>query len=185
MSTELGNVFGRAAVSDQREGSGLAGRLPRKTTPAASPVAVPVAAPVAEGQAAPVAAPSAAPPAGSPTSEDASPRQITVYVLPHVPDAIKNGKRGRTNAAVVYDAIEQHRDKLPALLAARRTAEPGGGLFVRTGTDARDDGPTRVTWTFKAMPANKRVLDQLVITYRASSRSELVSTALEAAFPAL
>lgn len=39
-------------------------------------------------------------------------------------------------------------------------------------------------WTFKTPPANRRVLDQLVNAHGAVSRSELVATVLEHAYPA-
>lgn len=92
--------------------------------------------------------------------------------------------RGRTNAAVVYDAIEAAEQQIPMLLDARRAApQPagGGGLFARHTDDQRDAG--RVPWTFKTTPANRRVLDQLVDAHGAVSRSELVSTVLEHAYP--
>jgi hypothetical protein len=174
----LSDVFGAPAA-----GSGLAGRLPRVAP--AQPAAAPVAAPVAVPPAIPVAAPVAGQPAAAPASADAdtSTRQITVYVLPHVPDRIRAGKHGRTNAAVVYDAIEAAQQQIPALLAARRAApQPASGaLFARHTGDQRDGG--RVPWTFKTTPANRRVLDQLVDAHGAVSRSELVSTVLEHAYP--
>lgn len=176
----LSDVFGPPAA-----GSGLAGRLPRVAP--AQPAAAPVAHPPADPVAPPTATPLAAPPAAAVASADAdsSTRQITVYVLPHVPDRIRAGKRGRTNAAVVYDAIEAAHQQIPALLNARRAAPApasgGGGLFARHTSDQRDGG--RVPWTFKTTPANRRVLDQLVDTHGAVSRSELVSTVLEHAYP--
>lgn len=171
MSTQnLGDVFGPAAASTTGP-AGLAGRLPRVGTPAATPPAGPVAAPVAPPQ------------APAPTSPDDGTRQISVYVLPHVPDAIRAAKGSRTNAAVVYDAIERCQARLPELLAARRAAPaPAGALFTRQPGDARDD-ETRIPWTFKVTVANRRVLDRLVTTFAAASRSELVATALEAIYP--
>lgn len=107
-----------------------------------------------------------------------------MYVLPHVPKQIRAAKRGRTNATVVYDAIESFLSELPALLAARHstpTPTPGGGLFVRQTADAHDD--TRIPWTFKVTPTNRAVLDGLVDRLGAASRSELVSVVLEHAYP--
>ncbi|MDG4756270.1 hypothetical protein O7630_35570 [Micromonospora sp. WMMD718] len=101
-----------------------------------------------------------------------------------MPEQIRADKRGRTNAAVVYDAIESAQEQLPALLAARRAVPDvaSGGLFARHPVDRRGDAG-RVPWTFKTTPANRRVLDQLVAAHRAVSRSELVSTVLEYAYP--
>lgn len=178
----LADVFGPPAA-----GAGLAGRLPRvaatpQATPVATPPAMPPATPVARPQATPVAAPQA-PPVASADADDTT-RQITVYVLPHVPERVRADKRGRTNATVVYDAIEEAQEQLPALLAARRAAPDAssGGLFARHPGDRRG-GDGRVPWTFKTTPANRRVLDQLVAAHRAVSRSELVSTVLEHAYP--
>ena len=171
----LSDVFGAPAAG------GLAGRLPRiapapaQATPVAVPVAVPLADPVATQR---------EDTETSPDTGDDTTRQITIYVLPHVPDRIRADKRGRTNAAVVYDAIEAAQQQIPALLAARRAApQPSdGGLFARQTTDQRGEAG-RVTWTFKTTPANRRVLDQLVDAHGAVSRSELVSTVLEHTYP--
>jgi hypothetical protein len=198
--SNLSDIFGPPAA-----GGGLAGRLtpvtpaavpanppavpaaiPQAPTPA-NPVATPVAAPVADPPAPPPAAPIADPKATSPASsnaDDETTRQITVYVLPHIPELLRSSKQGRTNAAVVYDAIEAAQHGIPALLAARQaTPDPGtGGLFARHSGDQRGEAG-RVPWTFKTTPSNRQVLDQLVKKYRAASRSELVSTVLEHAFP--
>ncbi|WP_091639498.1 hypothetical protein [Micromonospora pallida] len=101
-----------------------------------------------------------------------------------MPAQIRAGKRGRTNAAVVYDAIEDAQQQIPALLGARRAApQPAGGsLFARHASDHRGDAG-RVPWTLKSTPTNRRVLDQLVDAHGAVSRSELVSTVLEHAYP--
>ena len=187
----LGEVFGPSAAG-KGGASGLAGRLSRVAAPPATPVAQPAAAPVAPPPATPVAQPVASavvPPvaeqrAGTAASDD-SPRQISIYVLPHVPEAIRAAKHGRTNAAVVYDAIEACLAELPALLEARRAVpatQGHGGLFVRQAADTQDD--TRVPWTFKVTQANRVVLDDLVARLGANSRSELVSTALENTYPA-
>jgi len=169
----LADVFGTPAVSS------LAGRL--------APVAAPPAQPVAPAQAVPVATPVAHPVAPTlarsearPVADETTTKQITVYVLPHVPAAIRAAKDGRTNATVVYDAVEACHNRLPALLAARHAAaqSAGEGLFTpQPGT--RTGEPQRVPWTFKATPANRATLDGLVITCGATSRSELVSAALE------
>jgi len=172
---DLGKTFGTAGVA------GLAGRLPRIDAPPAPPPAQPTAPPVA----APVAAPIAPPVAEPLSSGDSGTKQITVYVLPHVPEAIRADKQGRTNAAVVYDAIEARHRELPTLLAGRRVAPTPatGGLFARQAADIRHDEPQRVPWTFKATPDNRAVLDRLATSYHATSRSELVSVALEATYP--
>lgn len=93
---KLSDVFGPPAAG------GLAGRLPPVT--ATPPVAQPPAPPVAQPPAPPVATPQAR--ATTSADSDDTTRQITVYVLPHVPEMIRTDKRGRTNASVVYDAIE-------------------------------------------------------------------------------
>ncbi len=120
--------------------------------------------------------------AGASTSGDGT-KQISVYVLPHVPEAIRTAKRGRTNAAVVYDAIEGCLAQLPGLLTARLSAPAPGGLFARQATDSQAED-TRIPWTFKVTPANRAVLDSLVTRCGATSRSELVATALEHTYPA-
>lgn len=177
----LGETFGPAAVTTR-----LAGRLPRvthSTSPVADPVARPVARPVAASAAQPVAPPPVQPVAQVSTSgEDTGTKQITVYVRPHVPAAIRADKAGRTNATVVYNAIEGCQDQLPALLAARHSPPATANtLFAHQPGDRA--GEQRVPWTFKATPANRAVLDRLATRFAATSRSELISVALEAAYP--
>lgn len=178
--TNLADVFGPAAAA--RPANGLAGRLPPRstTTPATRPTnpPPPVAPPVADPVARTVSAPRPAQ-----TAPDVGTKQITVYVLPHIPEAIKAAKSGRTNAGVVYDAIESLRPRLTDLVTARQTPQnPAGALFARSTEDVATEG-ARITWTFKTTPGNRKVLDQLVVVHGASSRSELVSVALEAAYP--
>jgi hypothetical protein len=180
----LGDVFGRAAAAkkDETPAPPLAGRLgPLAAASQPSPVAAPPAIPLARPAAPPVAPPVALASAQALTSEDGT-KQISIYVLPHVPEAIRAAKRGRTNAAVVYDAIEGCLPQLPGLLAARRTAPASGGLFTRQATDSQAE-TTRIPWTFKVTPANRAVLDSLVTRCGATSRSELVAAALEYTYP--
>jgi hypothetical protein len=183
---DLTAIFGPAAAT-KPDPNPLTGRLPRVSSAPGRPVAAPAATPVAVPPAPPVAEPVATPQAPISNSTDTGTRQISVYVLPHVPNAIRAAKAGRTNAAVVYDAIERCHTRMSELLTARRAATPpaegtGTPLFNRQASDARVD-PQRVPWTFKATPANRAVLDQLVATHKATSRSELISTALEATYP--
>jgi hypothetical protein len=174
-SENLSDVYG---VKGARSG-GLADRLPRRARPTSTPPAVdseeaaPAAPPRVVG---PIAAPVS--PAATPTA--ATTRQVTVYVLPHVPAAIRKGRAGRSNADVVYDAVDAIRDRIGELLAARRDSPSNGSLFARERRHRTGEG--RVSWSFNASPANRSVLDQLANTH-GTTRSELVSIALEATYP--
>lgn len=180
MTGNLGDKFGGSAVG------GLSKRLPPAQRPTRTEPP-PTQPPTSLQPNAPE--PSSTTPASveAPTSADAAKHQLSAYVLPHVPDAIQAGKGGRSNALVVWEAIENCQDRLPTLLEARhRPAEPagGGGLFVRSPSDARREDSQRVSWTFRCDAVNRRTLDELARRYGAKSRSELVSVALEAAYPA-
>lgn len=189
------------------EAFGLAGRLPRRTTtgagsapPAADLAPSPAPAPVenveggtaveqpASTRAEPVSAAVVHTPAVEADETDVT-FQVSVYVLPAVSRAIEEARRrtGRTNAEIAYDAIDAVRDRLPELVAARRGGDrPAGSLFPgrrsRTPRAAAAAEGRRRLWSLQATAAELAVIDGLVETTGARSRSELISCAVEAHF---
>ncbi|MBB4920952.1 hypothetical protein [Streptosporangium saharense] len=112
---------------------------------------------------------------------------MSVYLLPAAIQAAATyrSKEHTDCAGVVYDAIDALRDRLPALVAARQAPERReGSLFPgrreSATAAARRTGQRRRLWFFQATTAELAVLDQLQTTSGARSRSELVSTAVEA-----
>ncbi|MER7129706.1 hypothetical protein [Streptosporangium saharense] len=112
---------------------------------------------------------------------------MSVYLLPAAIQAATayRSKERVDCAGVVYDALDALRDQLPKLVAARQAPErredslfPGRRESV--GAAARRTGQRRRLWFFQASTAELAVLDQLQTTSGARSRSELVSTAVEA-----
>lgn len=184
MTTDLSQTFGTAAASS------LQGRLPARPKPAEPSPDDP--ATDSHDQSV-TEIPTPASPSATKQQTQASATtetkvQLSAYVLPHVPEAIEESKGERTNALVVFDAIEALQDRLPMLLESRHqplTADPAGsgGLFRRSASDVRRTvRQHRRPWTFKVDPGNRAVLDELASRYGANSRSELVSVALEATY---
>lgn len=187
MSTDdLTSAFGVPAAAQTAQ---LAGRLAKRSTaseqppaPAAEPAPAPeLAEAPTPASAPPAAAAATAPPAAA--EEDGTPTQVSVYLTAAAVAAVRRAKGRRTNADVALDAIDATIDQLPALLTARRTTDRPGSLFParrRAHRGAFSNDPPRVLWSMKATPAELAVLDRLVGQLGASSRSELIATAIEA-----
>lgn len=185
MSTDdLTSAFGVPATAQTAQ---LSGRLAKRSTaseqpaPAAEPAPTPEPAEAPAPASAPPAAAAAAPPAAA--EEDGTPTQVSVYLTAAAVAAVRRVKGRHTNADVALDAIDATIDQLPALLTARRTTDRPGSLFParrRAHRGAYSNDPPRVLWSMKATPAELAVLDRLVGQVGASSRSELIATAIEA-----
>ncbi len=88
----------------------------------------------------------------------------------------------------VLDAIEETVDALPALVAASVSSEVAvrGRLFERRPPVRRPPGEQRVQLTIGGfLPSQLAIIDELVVSTRAPSRSALVNAALDAALPTL
>jgi hypothetical protein len=153
--------------------------------------------------------PPADPPAPAPRRRTSSPRrtptasvapaeahqapsyQISVYVLPEIKDAAAQRRtdENKTNAEIAFDAIDAVQHRLTGLIRERRTQpRPESSLFPARARRSRpgpsSTAPTegrRVLWAFRATSPELEVIDRLVKTNGAESRSELVAVALEAA----
>lgn len=116
--------------------------------------------------------------------------QISVYVLPQVltTAAGRRDEEGLTNAEIAFDAIDENQHRLAGLVRERRTQpRPQSSLFPARTRRGRPGPSTvstgegrRVLWAFRATTAELQVIDRLVTSTGAESRSELVSVALEA-----
>lgn len=196
------------------EAFGLGGKLaPRRPGPATGAPARPAPEPPpGDVDQAPPAAPPAPPPAQPPTPpqarpverqetrpqarqraelvEDEATFQVSAYVLPDVVRALEAARRrtGRTNAELVYDALDAVHDRLPELVAARQAggARPADSLFPgrrsRTPRAAAAVDGRRRLWSLQATAAELDVLDGLVDGAGARSRSEVISCAVEAVY---
>lgn len=105
--------------------------------------------------------------------------QHSVFYLPlELSDRLRElGRRdNKTNADVIFDAIEANFDELPRLLSAE-PAPDDGGVFTRP--KARPVGQ-KVQVTARIRNDNLRIIDQLVGQHGAESRSRLVEVALHA-----
>ncbi len=188
----LADAFGTPATE-------LGKLLPRRT----SAPSAPVDAPPAEEEAlahAPAPTPIEAGPAitvrssrsvaktlkrSQPTGTGDLTRPVPIYLLPEVIAALRNETRTQrvTNAQLALEALDQLHNDLGRLISLRRTGPvQDGSLFpprmVRSrrlqGSDER-----RRLWTFQATDRELEVIDRLMRSASAESRSELVATALE------
>lgn len=184
--SDLTSSFGTPAVA-------LGGLLPPKKAakpqlpaeeavqPASS--AEPVAAPEPTQNAKVEPRPSA--PAFAGAGDEPISTQVSVYLTPTARAAARKarGHRSRqTNAEVAFDAIDATIDQLPALLAARRTGPPRpGSLFPARQRLPRggDVAERRVLWSMNATEEELAIVDRLVDRTGATSRSELIATAIE------
>lgn len=115
--------------------------------------------------------------------------QSIVYVAPAVRealDALRKRDR-RTNAELVFDALDRTQHQLVELMGRQnRHQRPASSLFgSRPGrTRPRSISPEErtVPFTFRATAAELTVIDRLVETSGAASRSALVAVALEAVY---
>lgn len=86
-----------------------------------------------------------------------------------------------TQAEVILDALSATRERLPDLLAKPHESPVSDGLFLRKPR-RRDDGDPLVTLTLRVMSPNLAVIDELVTSVEAPSRSALCAAALRAYF---
>lgn len=196
----LEETFGPSA----RSRPDLAGMLaPRPRTP---PPSRPAAAPEAEPEPSPTKdhreeeepqapqprqRPRRAAAASAPPPEPGVSYQVSVYVLPAARSRARARREaeGLTNAEIAFAAIDSLQHRLAGLVAQRRTTPPAeGSLFPprvsrrrRPGGDPGATEGRRVLWALQATTEELRVLDRLVKSSGAESRSELISVALEAA----
>lgn len=191
---DLGEAFGGSARGRRDLGGMLPPRRPATEPAAPSPTAAepepspdPVA-PVPPRQRQPRTT-RRTPPAPEPGADTSF--QVQVYVLPGVLSAASRRRKddGLTNAEVAFDAVDAVQSRLPGLVRDRRTKpRQEGSLFParavrrpRAGADAGATEGRRVPWVMRCTAAELEVLDRLVASTGAESRSELVSVALEAA----
>ncbi|QSB07178.1 hypothetical protein [Natronoglycomyces albus] len=175
MTTEnLGDAFGPTGRSK------LGGILPER-----SPKRQPAPTPVEQ---APTETPQDERPTVAPEPDNAqsaaAARQINTFLLPAVKKRAAQRKRANneTNADVAFAAIEAELPRLESLIRARHTGSRTSSLFPsRTSqrSQKRPEGVNREMWTIRATPAEIAVIDDLVESNGALSRSELISVALE------
>jgi hypothetical protein len=114
--------------------------------------------------------------------------QVSVYLLPTAVKAADRLRRSRrsVNAAVAFDALDARKNELRELVTARKTglARPADSMFPsRLSNSTRGAAAQqgrRQLWSFQATEAELDILDQLCEDTGATSRSELVSVAMEA-----
>ncbi len=194
MTQDLSTAFGTPARAQ------LGGLLPKRASEPPPPAEAPVPTtdeaaadveaaapePAAPARRADTASHASAPSTPAETgSEPVTTTQVSVYLTPDAIAAVRRARAGgrRTNADVALDAIDATVDRLPKLLASRRTGpDRPNSLFPARPRPARaaSDGPRRVLWSMKATAAELAVIDRLVDTAGAASRSELIATAIEA-----
>ncbi|MFD0883414.1 hypothetical protein ACFQ08_02420 [Streptosporangium algeriense] len=181
-SGQLGAPGGLGAAFGGSAAGGLGGILPPK------PPGAPPASPVPRSAAPAPTTVSAPPPQADSDEFDDATYPVAVYLLP---SAIQAAAAYRTktqvdSATVVYDAIDAVRDQLGDLVATRQaSSRPPDSLFPGRRESSqvsarRGRGGRRRLWFFQATETELKVLDQLQTTSGARSRSELVSTAVEA-----
>ncbi|GII05752.1 ribbon-helix-helix protein, CopG family [Planobispora takensis] len=181
----LGSAFGGSAAG------GLGGILaPRTSAPASPPaVAAPVPEPVPVERVAPDSVPEPLATADDRPEalEDDATYPVGVYLLPATIAAVSKRRKARRveNVNVALGAIDELCDELPALIAARRSAgRSSDSLFPPRRSESHQaaaarDGRRRL-WSFQATAAEVRVIDRLVESTGARSRSELIACAMEA-----
>ncbi|ANY10690.1 hypothetical protein [Pseudonocardia sp. HH130630-07] len=115
--------------------------------------------------------------------------QAIVYVSPSVRKALEAARRRdrQTNAELVFDAVDRTKDQLADLVADQNRQErPADSLFAsrltRTRRRAASPSERLVPFSFRATESEYNVLDWLVTDTSATSRSALVSVALEAVY---
>lgn len=117
---------------------------------------------------------------------------MSAYVLPAAKAEVARVRTqaGRTNAEVVFDAIDAVHHELPHLIAARNTVwRPEDSLFParvqrrrrQQGRGPAETAARRILWTLRATTAELEILDRMAGECGAESRSELISVAVEAA----
>lgn len=118
-------------------------------------------------------------PAGEDASRPSQRRAHTVFYLTiDVSDRLRDVARrqNKTNADVIFDAIEAALPQLPDLLTpARVSGRPGGGVFDRGAVKPIGK---KVQMSAVISGRNLKVIDQLVAEHGAQSRSQLVEASL-------
>jgi hypothetical protein len=116
--------------------------------------------------------------------------QISVYLLPEAKTVAGQirATEGKTNAEIAFDAIDAVHSDLPGLLEQRRVSpRPENSLFParrrkrnRRVPAGQGGAGRRVLWALQVTDEEAKILDGLVQTVGAESRSELISVAMEA-----
>ncbi|MFC7331383.1 hypothetical protein [Marinactinospora rubrisoli] len=188
MAEDLSNMFGTSGAQEAKEGFH---KLPKRAEPSEpSPGVVQPTAPLHD-------------PDPVPSFEDGfdddwevsegaaedDAFSVGIYLLPETARAITQmrRKKGKLNVDIALDAIDHvhRRGQLEKLLVQRRSGprRPKDSLFpARRRHPRATRGQTRKLWSFQATQREIAVLDELVEKFGASSRSELVSVALEARY---
>ncbi len=112
-------------------------------------------------------------------SDTADTMRVTTLSLPT--DLVSDLKarataEGVSQADVILDAIAATKDALPDLLTPAAPAVSSDGLFVRAST--RTTSSPLATLSIRLLQRNLAVIDQLVATSNAPSRSKLCAVAL-------
>ncbi|MDQ1650810.1 MAG: hypothetical protein QOI35_10 [Cryptosporangiaceae bacterium] len=192
---DLSATFGTPARA------GLGGLLPRRTPAPAGPAPAeeppPVSGPPAE-TAAPAHRKTAARPATSKTAvrghaapaaadagdESESTSQVSVYLLPTAIQAVRKvrARTRQTNAEIAWEAVDTTYGQLRTLISAQHTAavRPDSLFPARRTTGRAVNEARRTLWAVRATPTELAVVDRLVEETGATSRSELIATAVEA-----
>lgn len=115
--------------------------------------------------------------------------QSIVYLAPGLRDALDAARKRdrRTNADLVFDAIDRAQHQLPELIRRQqRLDRPPNSLFSarpsRTRQRATTPSERTVPFSFRATADELAVIDRLVEETNASSRSSLVAAAVAATF---
>lgn len=115
--------------------------------------------------------------------------QSIVYLAPRLRDTLDAARKRdrRTNADLVFDAIDRAQHQLPELVTRQQRQErPPNSLFSarpsRSRQRATSPSERTVPFTFRATADELAVIDRLVEETSASSRSALIAAALHATF---
>jgi hypothetical protein len=103
------------------------------------------------------------------------PTPLQQQVIQHRADS------GLSNGQIVIAAIEQAHPRLGELIGTSTVG--GGGLFIARAAAPQDEGPVSPL-NVSMFAADFDVIDDLVSTFKASSRTQLVRVSLEAYFAA-
>lgn len=118
----------------------------------------------------------------TPKAPEPAPRAVIAYIPVSVRDRLRARRTADSPpiADIVLDAIEATHDRLGDLLAAQRPKVERSALFVRTTTPTAKSDEPNVQLYLRLSADNVGVIDQLVETHKAPSRSALIAAALDA-----
>lgn len=181
----LGQLQG---MRDRRTRQAPTPRHPKPAPAADLPNALPPAEPVEPAEMPPPVEEPVVAVAEEPVAADTSTTgQVAVYITPAAVTTARRLRRpGVTNAHMALRAIEEMQPRLAELVKVRRRGEirevlPGSRLFPsRSGTAAGAGDVRRMLWAVRLTAAEVAVVDALAAEAGATSRSELVSVAVEA-----